>query len=202
MLDFNIGFPELVTLAVIGLIVFGPDKLPELARKLGRIVNYLRRVSGDARATLREELGPEVADLDLRALNPKELAKSVLGDSLGEIASLRESAGLSGLGEAVAQLQPQRSGGGDAAPASADDGDAGVAEAGAEPVAGQSSDGAGVGLSTQRGAAPDAEPMSGPRESGGRPSAPLGAARTGDREPLTAEGEPALQATRFDTEAT
>jgi sec-independent protein translocase protein TatB len=79
VLDFNIGFPELVTLAVLGVIIFGPDKLPELARKAGRVVNYVRGIANNARAQIQEEV-PELGELNLSELHPKNLAMSVLAD--------------------------------------------------------------------------------------------------------------------------
>ncbi|MCA0295689.1 MAG: Sec-independent protein translocase subunit TatB [Actinobacteria bacterium] len=63
MIDFN--FWEILLLAAFAVILFGPEKLPELARKAARVVNYLRNIANDASGRLREELGPEFADLDL-----------------------------------------------------------------------------------------------------------------------------------------
>lgn len=51
---FGIGVQELVVILVIALIVFGPKRLPELARSLGRGVAEFRRASTDLRQTLRE----------------------------------------------------------------------------------------------------------------------------------------------------
>jgi sec-independent protein translocase protein TatB len=79
MFDFNLGFPEMVTLAVLGVLIFGPDKLPELARKAGRVVNYIRGIANNARAQIQQEM-PELGELNLAELNPKNLAMSVLTD--------------------------------------------------------------------------------------------------------------------------
>ncbi|MDR1237427.1 MAG: twin-arginine translocase TatA/TatE family subunit [Propionibacteriaceae bacterium] len=79
MFDFNLGFPELVTLAVLGVLIFGPDKLPELARKAGRVINYVRGIANNARAQIHQEM-PELGELNLAELNPKNLAMSVLTD--------------------------------------------------------------------------------------------------------------------------
>ena len=51
---FNIGFTELLILAVIGLLVVGPEQLPELARKLSRFVNDLKRAKDEIMAPLDE----------------------------------------------------------------------------------------------------------------------------------------------------
>lgn len=76
MIDLNIA--EVVVLALFAIILFGPEKLPDLARKLARVIAYLRRIANDARGHLRDELGPEFADLELSDLNPKAyLAKQI-----------------------------------------------------------------------------------------------------------------------------
>jgi len=78
MIDFNAA--EILVLAVLAVIIFGPEKLPELARKLGRVFNYLRRIANDARGQLREQLGPEFDDLHLSDLNPRGLGTRFLGE--------------------------------------------------------------------------------------------------------------------------
>jgi sec-independent protein translocase protein TatB len=78
---FNIGPMELAVLVVVGLIVLGPERLPDLARDAGRLLRSLRDIAQGARTQLRDELGPEFADLDLRNLNPKTaIRRAVLGD--------------------------------------------------------------------------------------------------------------------------
>jgi sec-independent protein translocase protein TatB len=51
---FNIGFSELVILAVIGLIVIGPEQLPDLARKLAKILNDLKRARDEIMSPVTE----------------------------------------------------------------------------------------------------------------------------------------------------
>jgi sec-independent protein translocase protein TatB len=83
---FNIGPLELMVLAVIGLIVLGPDRLPGLARDAARMLRTLREMATGARQQLREELGPEFADVDLRSLNPRTaVAKAVFGDDVPDL---------------------------------------------------------------------------------------------------------------------
>jgi TatA/E family protein of Tat protein translocase len=48
--------PELIIIFVIALIIFGPRKLPELGRTLGRSLSEFRRASNDLRNTLEEEI--------------------------------------------------------------------------------------------------------------------------------------------------
>ncbi len=53
---FGIGLPELVMILVLGLLVLGPKRLPEVARVLGRLYGQLRRASDDFQRTIREDL--------------------------------------------------------------------------------------------------------------------------------------------------
>ena len=52
----SIGFPELLVIFVIALIVFGPKKLPELGRSLGKSLAEFKRASTELRSTLEEEI--------------------------------------------------------------------------------------------------------------------------------------------------
>jgi TatA/E family protein of Tat protein translocase len=52
----SIGIPELLIILTIALIVFGPRKLPELGRSLGRSLNEFKRASNELRHTLDEEI--------------------------------------------------------------------------------------------------------------------------------------------------
>ena len=52
----GVGFPELVLILVVALIVLGPQRLPEVARMLGRAYAQLRRVSEEFQNTIRQDL--------------------------------------------------------------------------------------------------------------------------------------------------
>ena len=54
-----IGLPEMLIILVVALIFFGPRKLPELGRSLGRSINEFKRASNDLRNTLDEEIRAE-----------------------------------------------------------------------------------------------------------------------------------------------
>lgn len=55
----SIGMPELIIILVIALIIFGPRKLPELGRSLGRSLSEFRRASNELRQTLDDEIRQE-----------------------------------------------------------------------------------------------------------------------------------------------
>jgi TatA/E family protein of Tat protein translocase len=52
----GVGMPELIVIFVIALLVFGPRKLPELGRSLGKSLGEFKRASNELRNTLEEEV--------------------------------------------------------------------------------------------------------------------------------------------------
>jgi sec-independent protein translocase protein TatB len=72
---FGIGLPELAVIAIVAALFLGPDRLPELARQAGAVARKAKRFSEAARDELREELGPDYADLELRDLDPRTVVR-------------------------------------------------------------------------------------------------------------------------------
>ena len=83
LLDIN--GPEFLLLLVIAVVMFGPERLPDLARKAARVVQYVRTIAGSAQTQLSKELGPGFEDLDLRDLNPKSFIQKHLLDDVQPI---------------------------------------------------------------------------------------------------------------------
>lgn len=75
---FGIGPFELMVIAIVAVLVFGPDRLPEFARTAGRLLRQVRQMVTNAQNDLRNELGPEFADLDVRDLNPRNFVRKHL----------------------------------------------------------------------------------------------------------------------------
>src|SRR5688500_4314550 len=72
---------EFLGLAVVALLVLGPDKLPKFAADAARFIRQVRRMANTARDDVRRELGPELQGISLDDLNPKTaLRKHVLDD--------------------------------------------------------------------------------------------------------------------------
>lgn len=65
----NVGFPELVLLAVVALLVFGPERLPELARNAGRALAKFRSETSRSVDELKKAADLQDLDRELRALS-------------------------------------------------------------------------------------------------------------------------------------
>src|SRR3954467_9596853 len=81
---FGVGLPEVAVILVVAVVVFGPDRLPAYARQAGRIVRQLRKFAQAAQQDLRNELGPEYADLKLTDLDPRAAIRKHLLEVLDE----------------------------------------------------------------------------------------------------------------------
>lgn len=75
---FDLSLPKLLILAVLALVVFGPNELPKIAAQVGRAVRDLRRIADGAKADLPEGLGPEFSDFDVDDLHPRRFAQKHL----------------------------------------------------------------------------------------------------------------------------
>ena len=75
---FGIGFPELILIFVIALIVFGPKKLPDLGKSIGRAMAEFKKASEDFQESVRSEM--------------KEVEKSTGIDEIKKLGSLDLSA--------------------------------------------------------------------------------------------------------------
>jgi sec-independent protein translocase protein TatB len=79
---FDLSITKILVLAVIALVVFGPERLPKIAQQAGRTLRELRRLAEGATNDLREGLGPEFADFDVADLNPKTFVRKHLLDGM------------------------------------------------------------------------------------------------------------------------
>ncbi len=82
---FDIGVGELLLLAVVGLIVFGPEKLPKAAADAARWARQIREMASSARKDIVDSAGIDLSDTmgslkDLRELHPKRLASGIFED--------------------------------------------------------------------------------------------------------------------------
>ena len=94
---FGVGLPEFTVIALVAVVVFGPDKLPEFARQAGRFLHRLKQFATGARDELRNELGPEFSDLELRDLDPRTIVRKHVMEAMEEAEAEAASAKRRGL---------------------------------------------------------------------------------------------------------
>ena len=66
---FNIGAPELLLIFIIALIVLGPQKLPDLARTLGKVVGEFRKATDELKANLNKDIQSSIEENHLPSKN-------------------------------------------------------------------------------------------------------------------------------------
>ncbi|GGQ25099.1 MULTISPECIES: sec-independent translocase [Streptomyces] len=83
----DIGALELVTIVVLAILVFGPDKLPKVIQDVTGFIRKVRAFSDSAKQDIRSELGPEFKDFEFEDLNPKTFIRKQLteNEDLNEI---------------------------------------------------------------------------------------------------------------------
>ena len=70
MFDINSG--EFLILIVLAVVILGPERLPEYAAKLGKLVRQAKAMAEGARGQLREQMGPEFDDINWRQYDPRQ----------------------------------------------------------------------------------------------------------------------------------
>lgn len=78
----DIGPLEVITLLVMAVVVFGPDKLPKLIQDTMGFVRKIRSFADSAKEDIRSELGPDFKDFEFQDLHPKTFVrKQLLGST-------------------------------------------------------------------------------------------------------------------------
>jgi len=81
---FDFGAGELIGLAVLAMILVGPDKLPGVAVQAAKMVKKLKALTVTATNEIKENLGPGFENLQPADLHPKAFIQKQLGDVLNE----------------------------------------------------------------------------------------------------------------------
>ncbi len=77
---FGIGVPEMLVIGIVAMLVFGPDKLPDIARQAGRFVRTVKVMAENAKNDLGREMGQDLSGFNLRDLDPREVVRRTLLD--------------------------------------------------------------------------------------------------------------------------
>src|SRR5438105_4459936 len=70
----NLGFSEMMFIFVIALIIFGPKKLPEIGRQVGKALNEFKRASNEFKAQIESEISQLDVDTAKRQIQPPSQA--------------------------------------------------------------------------------------------------------------------------------
>jgi sec-independent protein translocase protein TatB len=81
---FDFGAGEIIGLAVLAMILIGPDKLPTFAVEAAKFIKKVRQMATNATNDLKENLGPGFEDLKPTDLNPKTFIQKQLANVLDE----------------------------------------------------------------------------------------------------------------------
>jgi sec-independent protein translocase protein TatB len=69
---FGINGPEFLLLLLIGILVIGPQRLPEYTQKLTNLVREVRRMASGAREQIKEEVGIDIDEVDWKKYDPRQ----------------------------------------------------------------------------------------------------------------------------------
>ncbi|CAL9305412.1 MULTISPECIES: sec-independent translocase [unclassified Streptomyces] len=89
----DIGALEVVALVILAVLIWGPDKLPQLIQDVSGFIRKIRNFSESAKQDIRSELGPEFKDFEFEDLNPKTFIRKQLAENpdLKDLHELRSS---------------------------------------------------------------------------------------------------------------
>ncbi|MDE8667260.1 Sec-independent protein translocase TatB [Pseudarthrobacter sp. H3Y2-7] len=116
---FGINGPEFFVLLIIGILVIGPQRLPEYTQKLANLVKEVRRMASGAREQIKEEVGIDIDDVDWKKYDPRQydprriIKEALLDDDTKPVSSGAPAAVAAVTGTAVAAAgsapaRPQR----------------------------------------------------------------------------------------------
>lgn len=117
-----LGVPELLFIFVLALLIFGPRKLPEIGRTIGRAMGELRRATSDLKGSLDADLAlEETTDSRRRGAPPKTPAPTPASPAVAGSGSESASESASDAGAGVPATSPTPSPAGDDSPSAGDD---------------------------------------------------------------------------------
>lgn len=84
-MQFGITFEKLLLIGLIAVLLVGPERLPRYAESAARLARRAGELLRDARTRVRDEMGPEIDDVDWRKLDPRQYdPRRIIRDALFE----------------------------------------------------------------------------------------------------------------------
>ncbi len=77
---FGMGWAEIGVIGVVAMLVFGPERLPDLAKQAGGFLRTVRQMAENAKNDLGREIGHDLTSVKLRELDPREAIRRTLLD--------------------------------------------------------------------------------------------------------------------------
>ena len=105
---FDISFTEIMVIAVVALIVVGPDRLPKVARTLGHLLGRVRRYVGDVKNDIQREM--EVEELNELHTSVQKAAHSIENSVQEEVSELKAAGSINTATTPTSALQPEVTG--------------------------------------------------------------------------------------------
>ena len=105
---FDISFTEIMVIAVVALIVVGPERLPRVARTLGHLLGRVRRYVGDVKNDIQREM--EVEELNELHTSVQKTAHSIENSVREEVSELKAAGSVNTATTPTSALQPEVTG--------------------------------------------------------------------------------------------
>lgn len=111
---FGINGPEFILLLLIGILVIGPQRLPEYTQKLANVVKEVRRMASGAREQIKDEVGIDIDDVDWKKYDPRQydprriIKEALLDDDSKPMSAGAPAAVAAASGAAAPEAAPRR----------------------------------------------------------------------------------------------
>lgn len=111
---FGINGPEFILLLLIGILVIGPQRLPEYTQKLANVVKEVRRMASGAREQIKDEVGIDIDDVDWKKYDPRQydprriIKEALLDDDSKPMSAGAPAAVAAASGAAATEAAPRR----------------------------------------------------------------------------------------------
>ena len=84
-MELGISFEKLLLIGLVAVLLVGPDRLPKYAESFARLVRRAGEFLRDTKSRVRDEMGPEIDEVDWRKLDPRQYdPRRIIRDALFE----------------------------------------------------------------------------------------------------------------------